>query len=231
MEEFLDTYFNYKILKRNLKKNIWDYSFDFINRKYEEAGGDQPLTYLFALFCTFLTCLFYSIPYILENIVIGRRTDEIYATPEELAKRKLKIEMLDKGIGYNKEILEYKNTVSIQTKKQQAINVITEALKKNNLILQGILLNTSFPKISEEELISFVNTGVINKPLIVQRVTFGNDINKAIKILFNSSVKHRKIRNEKSTYLVFETETIEGLERKVQELFLNERIKIKITNP
>lgn len=226
MEELLDTYFNYKMLKRNLKKDIWDHSFDMLNRKYEEVGEFQPFMYLFVSTCTFFVCLYYSIPYILENIVIGKRTNEIYATPEELAQRRFRMTAIDNGISYNEGVLE-KRTISIKETKQNALNLLRKKLTENNNVLKGTILSTKFPKISEEELVAHVSTGKQIKPLMVQRITFGNDINKAIKILFNSSVKHRKIRNEENTYLVFENETVVDLEKRMQDLFMTD-IKIKV---
>lgn len=227
MEELLDTYFNYKMLKRIVKRDIWDRSFRRLNQKYEEIGGDQPLTYLVVAICVFFVCLFYSIPYIFENLVIGKRTNEIYASPEELAQRQFKINAIDNGVAYNRGVLERNKTVSIKETKQEALNVLRDQLLQHNNILTGTIISTKFPKISDEELVSYVNTGEHSKPFMVQRITFGNEINKAIKILFNSSVKHRKIKNENSTYLVFEDETVVDLEKRMQDLFMTD-VKIKV---
>ena len=226
MEEFLDTYFNYKMLKRIVKRDIWDRSFRRLNQKYEEIGGDQPLTYLIVAICVFFVCLFYSIPYIFENLVIGRRTNAIYASPEELAQRRFRINAINNGVYYNAGVME-KRTVSIKEAKQEALNTLRTQLAQNNNVLTGIIISTKFPKISEEELVSYVNTGEHSKPFMVQRITFGNELNKAIKILFNSSVKHRKIKNENNTYLVFEDETVIDLEKRMQDLFMTD-IKIKV---
>ena len=113
--------------------------------------------------------------------------------------------------------------------KNKCVNcrVCYNCCPQNNNVLIGTIISTKFPKISEEELVSYVNTGEHSKPFMIQRITFGNELNKAIKILFNSSVKHRKIKNENNTYLVFEDETVIDLEKRMQDLFMTD-VKIKV---
>ena len=231
MEELLDKYYNHKSLMRGLNRDIWGKGFKMLNDKYDEVGEFQPFTYLFVFICMFFTCLYYTIPYILQNIVIGKRHD-IYASPEEIAERQAKRQMLENGIDYNEEVYnrEQRKTVKIKEEKQRALEVLRNVLTSNDDILTGEIISTQFPKISEEELLTYVNTGKTNRPFMVQRVTFGNDINKALKILFSGSVKHRKIRGEEETYLVFETESVLDLEKRIQDLFVNENIRITLHN-
>ena len=227
MEEFLDTYFNYKMLKKNLKRDVWERSFSIINNKYEETGADQPFKYFIISLCMTIVCIFYSIPYILQNIAIGKKDMSIYASPDELAQRRIRMASLDYGINYDDKAIT-PTKLNIQEKKQNALNILREELAKNNNILVGHIIDTRFPSMSEEELLTYINTGKRKKPLMVQRITFGNNLNQAIKVLFSHSVKHRKIKNESNTYLVFEEETVVDLEKRIQDLFMV-NVKIKLT--
>lgn len=229
MEEFLDTFYNHKSLMKGLERDIWGKGFRMLNDKYNEVGEFQPFTYLFVFICMFFSCLYFTIPYVLQNIVIGRRHN-IYASPEEIEERRIKREMLENGIDYNEELYSKKQNKAIKIKeeKQNAINLVQDALASNNDILTGNIISTQFPKISEEELLTYVNTGKVEKPFMVQRVTFGNNLNKALKILFSGSMKHRKIRGEENTYLVFDTESVLDLEKRLQDLLMNESIRITL---
>ena len=215
------------MLKKNLKRDVWERSFSIINNKYEETGADQPFKYFIISLCMTIVCIFYSIPYILQNIAIGKKDMSIYASPDELAQRRIRMASLDYGINYDDKAIT-PTKLNIQEKKQNALNILREELAKNNNILVGHIIDTRFPSMSEEELLTYINTGKRKKPLMVQRITFGNNLNQAIKVLFSHSVKHRKIKNESNTYLVFEEETVVDLEKRIQDLFMV-NVKIKLT--
>lgn len=229
MEEFLDTYYNHKQLMEILRTELWGKTFDRLNRKYEEVGGDQPFMYLFVALCLTIMCIIFTFPYIAKYIVIGKKKEIVYS-PEEIAKRDFRGKMQQAGVKHNEGTYSTR-TINIQEEKQLALGVLREQLNTNNLTLEGTILETKFPKINDEELLSFVTTGKeTTKPFMVQRITFGNKLNKAIKILFSGSVKHRKIKGEEDTYLVFDDSTVVDLEKRVQNLFMNQNIKIKLHN-
>ena len=96
---------------------------------------------------------------------------------------------------------------------------LRKVLMDNENILNGTVIRTTFPKVSGEELLEATVTGVSKKPFIVQRVTFGNNINKALKILY-PTLKNRKVKGQDETYIVFEGDEVFELEKELRGLFM-----------
>ena len=108
-----------------------------------------------------------------------------------------------------------------ETNSTNACMTLREQLERTNYKLKGTIVRTTFPKITGEELLASVQEGKLEKPFIVQRVTFGNDTNKLLKLLFNS-LKLRKVRGQEDTYIVLEGNEVLELEVKLSELFMKE---------
>ena len=130
---------------------------------------------------------------------------------------------------YNTEVVSanssplMKNPVMEElTPVQQAATMLRSYIKLNSYKLKGEILKTTYPRIKGEELLKFNETGSIDKPFIVQRVTFGNDINNALKLVLCKQIKQRKIKGMEDTYIVFENDEVLELERALSELFMED---------
>ena len=129
-------------------------------------------------------------------------------------KRARRSEFVESLEDYNVEALQVKSS----NQKYEALNYI-RCLTNKDLKLKGTVLKTTFPKVTGEELLEYNETGEFSKPFIVQRVTFGNEINKALKTIF-PLLKHRKMKGQEETYIVFEGDELFELERKLRDLFM-----------
>lgn len=129
--------------------------------------------------------------------------------------------------GYNTEgVREIQSVKSIEQRKKVVNADVNEAclqlrahLQDNNNKLKGTIIRTQFPRISGEELLESVQTGTLKKPFIVQRVTFGNDINKALKLVFKD-IKLKKVRGADDTYIVLEGNDVLELENMLKDMFM-----------
>ena len=129
--------------------------------------------------------------------------------------------------GYNTEgVREIQSDETIEQRKKVVNADVNGAclqlrayLQDNNNKLEGTIIRTQFPKISSEELLESVRTGVFKRPFIVQRVTFGNDINKVLKLIFKD-IKLRKVRGVDDTYIVLEGNDVLELENMLKDMFI-----------
>ena len=129
--------------------------------------------------------------------------------------------------GYNTEgVREIQSDESIEQRKKVVNADVNGAclqlrayLQDNNNKLKGTIIRTQFPRVSGEELLESVQTGTLKKPFIVQRVTFGNDINKALKLVFKD-IKLKKVRGADDTYIVLEGNDVLELESMLKDMFM-----------
>ena len=178
-----------------------------------------------ALVCTvfaFFLCLFLSIFYQLKYLVAkwlyqrSNRQPVHYWTEEE----KRRLEILDNVEHYNEPV--DKAIIVDKPKKLtqgDCARFLRKVLMKEGYVLRGTVLRTQFPKISGEASLETTVTGISKRPFIVQRVTFGNDINKALKILY-PKIKNRKVKGQDETYIVFEGDEVFELEKELRGLFM-----------
>ena len=131
--------------------------------------------------------------------------------------RSVKINNLE---GFNREGISEVHDFE-ETDSSNACMVLREQLEKGNYKLKGTVIRTAFPRVSGEELLASVQSGKLEKPFIVQRVTFGNDTNRVLKLIFND-IKLRKVRGQEDTYIVLEGNEVLELENKLSELFMKE---------
>ena len=122
--------------------------------------------------------------------------------------------------GFNREGISEVHDFE-ETDSTNACMTLRGQLERTNYKLKGTIIRTTFPKITGEELLASVQEGKLEKPFIVQRVTFGNDTNKLLKLLFDN-LKLRKVRGQEDTYIVLEGNEILELEVKLSELFMKE---------
>lgn len=189
--------------------------------KLDENLGGQGWRYAVAAIIFFPLTLIKCLDFMLSNKHLFHVHREV-----PMEKRKgigLSIDSLKRASYYEFiNNLEDYNSEALHTneknQKYEAINYLSCLLNKD-LKIKGTVLKTTFPKVTGEELLEYNETGEFSKPFIIQRVTFGNEINKALKTIF-PLLKHRKMRGQEETYIVFEGDEIFELERKLRDLFM-----------
>ena len=191
-------------------------------RRLDENLGGQGWRYVVAAILIFPLTLVKCVDFMLSNKHLFHKHKE---TPMEKVEG---IGLSMSSLKHNKhreflENLEDYNIEAVKTKKgsnqkYEALEYLRCLINKD-LRIKGTVLKTTFPKVSGEELLEYNETGELSKPFIVQRVTFGNEINKVLKTIF-PLLKHRKMKGQEETYIVFEGDEIFELERKLRDLFM-----------
>lgn len=92
-------------------------------------------------------------------------------------------------------------------------------LFNHNLYLKGDVLRITRNRVKDKDLIKSAETGELTAPFITQRVSFGDDINKMLKVAV-PTLKLRKTKGSDNTYIVFENDEIFELEQKLRSLFM-----------
>lgn len=191
---------------------------------YYENGQIGVFGALICIIFASLLCFFLSIIYQIKYLcaksayqaTCSNREPIHYWTEEE----KQRLDVLDTLDNYNEPV---DKAIIVEKPKKltqgECASYLRNILMKNSNILKGTILRTTFPKITGEELLEANTTGSLNKPFIVQRVTFGNDINKALKILY-PKIKNRKVKGQDETYIVFEGDEVFELEKELRSLFM-----------
>ena len=191
--------------------------------KLDRTLGGQGWRYVVAAILIFPLTLIKCLDFILSN-------KHLYHTPkirpmEERSgvglsmkefKRSKYSSFVNNLEDYNAEALHRKEN-KVES-KQVAISYLNGIIG-NDLKIKGTVLKTTFPKVTGEELLEYNETGDFSKPFIIQRITFGNEINKALKTIF-PLLKHRKMKGQEETYIVFEGDEIYQLEAKLRTLFM-----------
>lgn len=193
-------------------------------KNYYENGQIGEFGALVCYIYAFLVCLFlsvfYQIKYIFAKYTYKATCSNLPSIHHWTEEERERLDILDKVNNYNDPV-EKAITVEKPTKLTQGecATYLRKELIKNDNILKGTVLMTTFPKITGEELLQVNITGNVNRPFIVQRVTFGNKINKALKILY-PKLKNRKIKGQEDTYIVFEGDEVFELEKELRNLFM-----------
>ena len=175
---------------------------------------------IFVFFLCFFLCIFYQIKYTVAKIMYQatnpKREPIHYWTEDE----KERLEVLENVENFNSAVsrsLRYEAPKKLT--QGECATYLRKVLIENGNILNGTVVRTTFPKVSGEELLEATVTGISKKPFIVQRVTFGNSINKALKILY-PKLKNRKVKGQDETYIVFEGDEVFELEKELRGLFM-----------
>ena len=128
-------------------------------------------------------------------------------------------EIISKLDSYNTPVARSIKGEHAKNLKELSLTYLRKQIMSNGNIVKGSILCTTFPKVTGEDLLRYNNTGDMGKPFIIQRVTFGNDVNKALKVIF-PELKNRKMKGQQDTYLVFEGNEVFTLEQKLRDLFM-----------
>lgn len=213
---------------RNLKDVAADgaYSFGKQVGKMNKALTDGELsifTYVLGMLCVIIACLFiwawYTLCFIVSSIMQRASINKNkihYYTPTEQERNEVLNRLEDYNRPVSNKVVLKEDKTSL---KELSLKYLRKQLVYNKYVLKGSVIRTTFPKITGEELLECATTGSLNKPFIVQCVTFGNEINKALKITF-PELKNRKVRGHDDTYIVFEGDEVFTLETKLRELMM-----------
>jgi len=135
-----------------------------------------------------------------------------------LEKRKKGNTVLPTTDYFNEERENYSN----------AVNVIRKVLFKTNFVLNGVVVNTKFRKIPDDELLQYSATEELSSPYLTQEVSFGDEINNSLKVLLKGKVKFTTKRKVKKTYLIVEDGNLNDIETEIGKLVGKDKIQIKL---
>ena len=217
--------------------NQMRYTIDSDRKTLDAYLGDQePWRYFLGALCVIpmtiiklIGDLFSTSAWCFKTPVAEKERTGIGLSTSDL-KDFAKYEVLRKLNGnYNTEVISQESSplmrnpvVKPLSPTEDSAIMLRSYLKANSNKLKGVILKTTYPRIKGEELLQYTQTGDKQKPFIVQRITFGNDINSAIKLLLGKKIKHRKMKGIEDTYIVLEDNEVLELERALSELFMEE---------
>lgn len=213
---------------RNLKDVTADgfYSFGKQVGKINKAltnGELSIFTFVLGMLCVIVACLFiwawYTLLYIISKVVYGasiKKNKIRYYTSEERKRNEILNELEDYNIPVSHKIILEKKE---ETLKERSLKILRKYLMLNDQVLRGTIIRTTFPKVTSEELLECATTGSLNKPFMVQRVTFSNELNKALKVIF-PKLKTRKVKGQEDTYIVFEGNEVFALESELRKVMM-----------
>lgn len=217
------------LTSRKLLLNGIGQIFEGDKRKLDNALAGEGWRYVLAGICIFPITILKVIFFMFENKHLFHRHKEVVKSFEDFGgiglsmselKKHADYMYLSKVKDYNREIFKEskKSKISSKGKKEETL-VQLQSIFTSNPYLKGELLRVTRHKVKDEDLLESAETGKLTATFITQRVTFGEDMNTALKTVI-PSLKLRKIKGGDSTYLVFENDEVFELEQKLRNLFM-----------
>jgi len=111
----------------------------------------------------------------------------------------------------------------------EASIILRKALYSNNFTLNGTIIDTKFYKLSDTELLEAVQEGNLEKPFMVQYISFGDEINKSLKLMLGDKIKLSSRKKGCSSCVVIENGDTSILSNEINEIFSIENSKICLT--
>ena len=206
--------------------------FEGDKRKLDNALKGQGWRYFVAGLCILPITLLKVIVFMFENKHLFHRHKEVNCRPFTeseglgLSMRQLKREAemvyLSKMKSYNWEayekMSEFDEKYTKEDIKEKALLEL-QNIFNNNLYLKGEIIRITRNRVKDKDLLKSAETGKLTTAFITQRVTFGEEMNKLLKIVI-PSLKHRKLKGTDTTYIVFENDELFELEQKLRNLFM-----------
>ena len=212
--------------------------------KLDKTLGGQGWRYFAAGLCIFPLTLIKVAVFLFESKHLFHVHREHITPIEEvkgvgLSMRQLKREAemvyLSKMKSYNWEayekMSEFDEKYTKEDIKEKALLELQSTFN-NNLYLKGEIIRITRNRVKDKDLLESVETGKLTTAFITQRVTFGEEMNKLLKIVI-PSLKHKKLKGTDTTYIVFENDELFELEQKLRNLFMvpvTVSVKKKVTN-
>ena len=206
--------------------------FEGDKRKLDNALKGQGWRYFAAGLCIFPLTLIKVAVFLFESKHLFHRHKEVNCRPFTeseglgLSMRQLKREAemvyLSKMKSYNWEVYEkmskFDEKYTKEDIKEKALLELQSTFN-NNLYLKGEIIRITRNRVKDKDLLESAETGKLTTAFITQRVTFGEEMNKLLKIVI-PSLKHRKLKGTDTTYIVFENDELFELEQKLRNLFM-----------
>lgn len=198
----------------------------------DKALKGQGWRYVAAAICIFPLTLIKVIDFLFRNKHLFHRVKE---TPIEnrhgigLSMDELKnsartiyvrehIESSNDEVWRAKPVENNKKKISEREAKLSAISYLTAIFEKN-VRLEGTILRTVHHRVSDKDLLESAQTGTFKSKFLSTKVTFGNDINASLKVLF-PLLRVRKVRGSNTTFIDFENDEAFELEQKLRNTFM-----------
>lgn len=109
----------------------------------------------------------------------------------------------------------------------ELFNRVRFYLYENNKTLTAKVLKEKHPRITGEELMECAGTGELPRPYLIERITFGNELNESMKVIFKKELEFKKTRGKNETYTTLNNHEYQFIIDKLNYLFMEEGIKIK----
>ncbi len=111
--------------------------------------------------------------------------------------------------------------------KEKALSILTQTFENSN-ILCGVVISTEFRNVKGDELLQYNAIGEFSQPYLTQVVSFGEEINKALKILLQGKIKFHTKRKDKKSYVRIDDGDLQPLIQSLQDVLGMPEIKISL---
>lgn len=111
---------------------------------------------------------------------------------------------------------------------KQASALIRKALLKS-ATLYGIIVDTKYMKTDDGELVQFLSTGELNQPFMKQYISFGNDMNNALKQMLGDKVNITTRKKGANSCIIIENGDLNPIKNELSKVFCVPEVKICLT--
>lgn len=152
---------------------------------------------------------------------IERNFDKIEEVKEKIRKEREQQQESSYSSNSPMPMVNKTQRTNKKIEKVKAARYLTNILRQSP-ILCGVVLSTKY--ISED----FHTTGELSKPYLTQVVSFGEDINTALKTLLQGKIKFHTKRKEKKSYVRIDNGDLQPLIRNLERELELKGIKISL---
>ena len=111
---------------------------------------------------------------------------------------------------------------------KQASSLIRKALLKS-ATLYGIIIDTKYMKTDDGELMQFLSTGELNQPFMKQYISFGTDMNNALKQMLGDKVTITTRKKGADSCIIIENGDLNPIKNELSKVFCVPEVKICLT--
>lgn len=111
---------------------------------------------------------------------------------------------------------------------KQASSLIRKALLKS-ATLYGIIVDTKYMKTDDGELMQFLSTGELNQPFMKQYISFGTDMNNALKQMLGDKVNITTRKKGADSCIIVENGDLNPIKNELSKVFCVPEVKICLT--
>ena len=114
-----------------------------------------------------------------------------------------------------------------KTERIEAFYFLRNILKKSK-VLCGVVISTDFRNVKGDELLQYNATGNFSKPYLTQVVSFGEDINYALKVMLQGKIRFYSKRKEKEYYVRIDDGDTQPFIQALEEAVQLKNIKVSL---